>query len=151
MGDEIKRDTCPAKYLKKVSLVKDVLPVAVALLVVVFFSGKLMYTGGINMVSIVLFEILFVCLMTGFVYYVLSGSKKRLAETSISVCENGVKGICPKNGYRNKSFELAYNEIARIKVKRKRLRLYSYKGNVVLALKDAVATAELIKSKNKYL
>ena len=151
MGNEIKRDTCPDRYLKKVNPIKDILPVAFALLVVAFFSGKLMYAGGINMVAIVSFEVLFVCLMTGFVYYVLRGSKARLAETYISVCEDGVKGICPKNGYRNKTFELTYSEIARIKVRRKRLRLYSYKGNVVLVLKDAKATAELIRSKNKYL
>lgn len=146
MGNEIKRDMCPEKYYAKGSVVKDTIPTIIALIIVAFFSGS--FSIGINAVVTIIFEIIFVCIMYAFVFFMLKGTRKRLAETYISVCENGVCGICPLNGYKNKTFELTYDEITKMVVKKERLFLYSNKGNVFLTLKDAAGTAALIKSKN---
>lgn len=151
MGSEIKRDMCPEKYYAKGSIVKDSIPTIVALVAVAFFSGNLFNGSGLNSVITILIEAVFVCLMYGFIYIMSKGMKTRLAETYISVCENGVCGVCPLNGYKNKTFELSYIEITKMVVKGERLFLYSAKGNVALTLRDAAGTASLIKNKNASL
>ena len=148
MGNEIKRDVCPEKYYAKGSVIKDSIPTVIALVIVAFFSGSLFNGSGMDMAITILIEAVFVCGMYGLVCLLFKGMKKRLAETYISVCENGVCGICPLNGYKNKAFELAYDEITKMVVKGERVFLYSKKGNVALTLKDAADTAALIKSKN---
>ncbi len=151
MGNEIKRDMCPEKYYAKGSIITDSIPTIIALVIVAFFSGNLFNGSGLNIAITILIEAVFVCLMYGFIFIMFKGMKKRLAETYISVCENGVCGICPLNGYKNKTFELSYNEITKMVVKGERLFLYSQKGNVALTLRDAAGTAALIKSKNASL
>lgn len=133
------------KYYAKGSVVKESIPTMIALLIVAFFSGNLFNGSGVNMVITILIEFIFMSLMYGFVFFMLKGMKTRLAETYISVCENGVCGICPLNGYKNKTFELSYGEITKVVRKGERLFLYSGKGNVVLTLKDAAGTAALIQ------
>ena len=148
MGNEIKRDMCPEKYYAKGSIIKDSIPTIIALVIVAFFSGNLFNGSGLNVAITILIEAVFVCLMYGFIFFMFKGMKTRLAETYISVCENGVCGVCPLNGYKNKTFELSYNEITKMVVKGERLFLYSNKGNVALTLRDAAGTAAHIKSKN---
>lgn len=148
MGNEIKRDMCPEKYYAKGSVIKDSIPTIIALVIVAFFSGNLFNGSGLNTAITILIEAVFVCLMYGFIFIMFKGMKTRLAETYISVCENGVCGVCPLNGYKNKTFELSYNEITKMVVKGERLFLYSSKGNVALTLRDAAGTSDLIKSKN---
>lgn len=148
MGNEIKRDMCPEKYYAKGSIITDSIPSFIALVIVAFFSGNLFNGSGLNIAITILIEAVFVCLMYGLIFIMFKGMKKRLAETYISVCENGVCGICPLNGYKNKTFELSYNEITKMAVKGERLFLYSKNGNVALTLTDASGTAALIKSKN---
>ncbi len=149
MGYEIARDVCPQKYYAKGSVIKDTIPTIIALIIVAFFSGSLSFE--INAIVTIIFEIVFVCITYGFIFILFKGMKKRLAETYISVCENGVCGICPLNGYKNKNFELFYNDITKMVVKGERLFLYSKKGNVALTLMNAAATSALIKSKNTNL
>lgn len=144
MGNEIRRDTCPQKYTKKGSFIKDSLPIIISLLVVAFFSGNLFVGSGMNTVLVVVIEIIIVLALYGVFYVFLGKMKKRQAETYISICEKGICGICPLNGYKNKSFTLYYNEIARVNVKGERLFVYSPKGNVSLTLNDAAGSAALI-------
>lgn len=150
MGSEIKRDMCPEKYYAKGSIIKDTIPTIIALVIVAFFSGNLFNGSGINIVITIIIEAVFVCLMFGFVFFMFKGLKKRMSETYISMCKNGVCGVCP-NGFKNKTFELPYNEITKMVIKGERLFLYSNKGNVTLTLRDAAGTASLIKSKNENL
>ncbi len=76
----------------------------------------------------------------------LKGNKTRLAQTYISVCDYGVCGVCPMNGYKNKNFWLLYNEISDVSVKGEKLFINSNKGKVILTLRDAVGTASLIRN-----
>lgn len=148
MGNELKRDMCPEKYYAKGSIIKDTLPTVIALIVVAFFSGSMFNGSGLNAVITILIEVVFVFAFYGFIFFMFKGMKQRLSETYISVCENGVCGVCTLNGYKNKTFELSYGEITKMTVKGERLFLYSGKGNVILTLKDATDTAALIKDKN---
>ena len=70
-----------------------------------------------------------------------------MAQTYISVCENGVCGVCTANGFKNKPFSMVYGEITQVKVKGERLLLYRGKERVELTLNDAAATGELIQQK----
>lgn len=151
MGNELKKDVCPEKYCAKSSIIKDSIPTIIAILVVAFFSGSFFNNSGLNIAVTIVIEAAFVILLYSIFYIFMSGMKKRWAETYISVCENGVCGICPLNGYKNKTFELYFNEITKITVKGERLFLYSQKGVVALTLKDANGTAKIIKSKNANL
>ena len=151
MGNEIKRDVCPEKYYAKGSVIKDSIPTIIALVIVAFFSGNMFYESGMETVVTIIIEAVFVCGMYGFVLFMFKGMKKRIAATYISVCENGVCGVCQMNGFKNKTFELSYAEITKMVVRGERLFLSSKKEKVSLTLKDAAATAELIRSKNPNL
>lgn len=151
MGEELKRDCCPEKYCAKGSVIKDSIPTIVALVIVAFFSGDLFIGSGLSSVVTILIEIVFVLLMYSVIFVMFKGMKQRLAETFISVCENGVCGVAPLNGYKNKTFSLTYAELTKLVVKGERLFLYSKNETVALTLQDAAGTAALIKSKNAYL
>lgn len=151
LGNELKKDYCPEKYYAKGSIIKESMPTIVALVIVAFFSGNMFGASGMNMAVTIIIEAIFVIGLYALMYVLFKGMKKRLAETYISVCENGVCGICPVNGYKNRNFESSYEDINKMEVKGERLFLYTKSGNVCLTLKDAKGTAELIKSKNQNL
>lgn len=151
MGNELKRDVCPPKYCAKGSVIKDTIPSVLALVVVALYSGNLFRQSGMDIAVTLMVEILFVALLYGFVFLMMKGIKKRLAETYISVCEEGVQGICSANGFKNKSFALAYGEITKMTVKGERLFLYSAKGTVALTLTDVPGIAQAIREKNPAL
>lgn len=149
MGNEIKRDMCPEKYWGKGSVAKNVLPILISLIIVDLFTGTLFVNGAsVDLAVTIIMDAVVTLAFCGVFTFVFKKASKSLAETYISVCEYGVCGICPINGYKNREFELAYDEITKLTVKGERLFLYSSKGNVTLTLKDAAGTAELIKSKN---
>ncbi len=151
MGRELKRDACPEKYCTSGNFVRESVPIIISLVLVSIFSGSLFKSSGLSTVITILIEVVFIVVFYGFFYVFFSGMKKRLAQTYISVCENGVCGVCPLNGFNNRTFELFYYEITKMVVKGERLFLYSKKGNVALTLKDAQGTASIIKSKNTSL
>ena len=148
MGNEIKRDMCPEKYYAKGSVVKETFPTIIALIIFALFNGSLLNKSGINIILTIIIEIIVCCVIYVLIYFLFKGAKSRLAETYISVCENGVCGICGAKGYKNKNFDLLYSEIDKLVVKGERLFLYSKKGTVILTLKDAPGTSALIMSKN---
>lgn len=147
MGNELKRDFCPEKYCAQETVFVESLPVLFAVVVVAFFSGNLFDAGGMHLAITILMEIVFAGALYGFSFFLFRGMKKRLSETYLSVCEKGVCGICPKNGYQNREFSLLYAAIDKVDVKGERLFVYSKKGNVVLTLKDAQGTATLIRTR----
>lgn len=151
MGTEIKRDQCPEKYYAKGSIIKDSIPIIISILIVAFFSGSLFSESGMDTVITIIIEIVFSLILYSVFFFMFKGTKKRLAETYISVCENGITGICPLNGYKNKSFEVHYNEITKLTVKGERLFLNTTKGKITLTLKDAAGTAAAIRSRNTSL
>lgn len=147
-GAELKRDTCPEKYCSQGSVLKDSLSAFVGILFVCFFSGSLLKGSGLEIAIVIAIEVVVSCGLYALIYLLFKGMRKRLAETYISVCEEGVLGICPQNGYKNKTFALPYGEIMKMVVKGERLFLYSKQGTVTLTLNDAAGVAALIKSKN---
>ena len=147
MGNEVKRDFCPPKYCAQGSAFADSIPTLIAVIIVAFFSGNLFNASGMDLAITLVIEVVFAALLYGFTFVMFRGMKKRLAETYISVCENGVCGICPKNGYKNREFSLLYSQITKVVVKGERLFLYSRKGNVVLTLQSAGETCALIQNK----
>ena len=147
MGNELKRDFCPPKYCATKNVFAESIPTLIAVVIVAFFSGNMFSAGGMDMAVTIIIEIVFAAVLYGFSFLLFRGMKKRMAETYISVCENGVCGICPKNGYKNREFSLRYNEITKVNAKGERLVLNSRKGNVVLTLQSAGETAEMIKAK----
>lgn len=151
MGNEIKRDSCPAKYCDKGSLIKDSLSTLAAALIVAYFSGNLFHASGLNIAVTILIEAAVVLVLYGMTFFLFKGVKKRLAETYISVCEGGICGICPQNGFKNKEFSLTYDQISKLTVRGDRLILHSQQGVVNLTLTDAAGTAALIRSKNSNL
>lgn len=151
MGIEIKRDMCPPKYYSKVSLITDTLPVLIALVFVASVEASLLRAAGLDDAVILLVNIAFVALVYLYVFFMFRGLRSRLAETYISVCEYGVCGVYQKTGFKNDTFGLVYNEIAKMKVKKDRLLLDSPKGRVVLTLSDAANTGALIKMHSPWL
>lgn len=147
MGNELKRDSCPPKHYSHGSIFAESIPTLIALILVTLFSGSLFQTSGMDMAVTIAIELVFASALYSFTFFLLRGAKKRLAETYISVCENGVCGICPQNGYKNREFSLYYGEITKLVVKKERLFLYSKKGNVVLTLQNAGETSALIQAK----
>lgn len=146
MGNEIKRDMCPEKYYAQGSVFKESVPTIIALIIVAFFSGDMFNRGGIDIVVTIIIEAAVVLILYGAIFMFLKGNKTRLAQTYISVCEYGVCGVCPLNGYKNKNFWLLYNEISDVSIKRDRLFINSDKGKVILTLRDAEGTASLIRN-----
>ena len=151
MGNEIKRDQCPEKYYAKGNVLKDSIPVLIAIIVVAFLSGNMFRSSGLNMAVTIAIEAVVVLLFYGLFSLVFKGVKQRQAQTYISLCENGVCGICPLNGYKNRDFSLLYSEITKMTLKGDSLVLYSPKGNVVLNLTDPTGVAAIIRSKNSSL
>lgn len=147
LGKEIKKDFCPPKYCTKGSIIKDSIPTLVALALVTFFSGNLFYASGLELVVTIIIEVAVAVLLYGLMFLMLRGMKTRLAETYISVCENGVCGICPKNGFKNREFSILYSDIRKVSAKGDRFILYASKGNVTLTLQDAEATCAQIQQK----
>ena len=147
MGKELRRAFCPPKYCKQGSVFAESLPTLVALVIVAFFSGSLFQAGGVNFAITVVIEILFAGLMYGFFFLFFRGMKKRLGETYISVCENGVCGVCPVNGFKNREFSLLYSQIDTITAKGERLIINAKEGNVVLTLENAPGICSLIQAK----
>ena len=147
LGNELKRDFCPPKYCSQGSVFVESIPTLIAVVIVAFFSGNLFNASGMDLAITLVIEIIFAALLYGFTFIMFRGTKKRLAETYISVCENGVCGICPQNGFKNREFSLLYSEITKVVVKGERLFLYSRKGNVVLTLQSAGETSALIQTK----
>lgn len=147
LGIELKRDACPPKYCSQGSAFADSIPTLIAVVIVAFFSGNLFNAGGMDFAITLVIEIVFAALLYGFTFIMFRGMKKRLAETYISICEHGVCGICPQNGYKNREFSLLYGEITKVAVKGERLFLYSRGGNVVLTLQSAGETSALIQNK----
>lgn len=147
LGNELKRDFCPPKYCSQGSVFSESIPTLIAVVIVAFFSGNLFNASGMDMAITIVIEIVFAALLYGFTFIMFRKMKKRLAETYISVCEKGVCGICPQNGYKNRAFSLCYSEITKVVVKGERLFLYSEKGNVVLTLQGAGETSALIQNK----
>ena len=146
MGNELKRDTCPEKYCKKGNLIKDTIPVLIALVIVAVFSGSLFDQSGMNTVVTVIIEVIFFAAMYGVIYWMLGKSKANLAKTYIAVCENGVCGVYAAGGFTSKPFELSYTSVTKLTVKGERLYIYSPKATVSLTLNDAEGIAALIRS-----
>ncbi len=147
LGNEIKRDSCPQKYCAKGSIIKDSIPTIIALVIVAFFSGTLFNDSGMDMALTIIIEVLFAGLMYGLVFLMFANMKKRLAETYISLCEEGFCGIC-QAGFKNRNFEQSYFDIKRVLVKGERLFIYPATGVIALTLNDAAGVAAIIKSKN---
>lgn len=147
LGNELKRDFCPLKYCSQGSVFAESIPTLIAVVIVAFFSGNLFNASGMDLAITLVIEIIFAALLYGFTFIMFRGMKKRLAETYISVCENGICGICPQNGFKNREFSLLYSEITKVIVKGERLFLYSRKENVVLTLQNAGETSALIQTK----
>jgi len=146
-GNELARDTCPEKYCAQKNVFIESLPTLIAVVIVAFFSGNLFNSSGMSQVTVIVIELVFVFVMYALMYTMFRGMKKRLAETYISVCDYGVRGICPKNGFANREFALNYGEITKIQAKGDRLFLQTQKGNVVLTLHNAAEISALIQSK----
>ncbi len=147
MGNEIIRDKCPDKYFKKGNLFIDALPVLIASLVVAYFSGSLFKGSGMETAIVIVVEAVFIFGLYGLFYWFMGGMKKRLAETYISVCENGICGICPINGYKNREFSHTYSEITKVIVKGERIFIDTVSGRIALTLNDANGVGNIINSK----
>ena len=148
MGNEIGRDTCPEKYCKTENPLLSSLPVLAALVVVAFMSGNLFAGSGMSTVVTLVIECIFVGGLYAFFTVFTNGGKKRMAETYISVCENGICGICPVNGFKNRNFEITYENLRKLEVKGERLFIKTDTEKVVLTLNDAAGIAALIREKN---
>ncbi len=151
MGEELKKDRCPDKYCRTDNMFKDIIPVLLALLFVTYVSGTMLNEGTGNTLVTVIVEVLTYVALTALYSSMIKKQKQRLAETYIRVCENGVYGVFAVNGYKNKRFDLYYEDISRITVKKDRLFIYSRNGNVNLWLTDPQGVADVIRSKNKHL
>lgn len=151
LGNELRRDACPPKYCAQESVFQELIPVLIAAAIVAFFSGNLFRASGMDFAIILVIEIGVVALLCGLAFVMFRGVKKRLKETYISVCANGVCGICPQNGLKNREFSLRYHEITKVTVKGERLFLYSKKGNVGLTLQHAGEISALIQTQMRQL
>lgn len=143
-GQQIKKDSCPEKYWKKGNFFVEFLPALASSLLVAFLSGNLFYNGGISLVVTIVIEAIVVLGLTGFMYLLTSGTKKRFAQTYISVCEGGVQGVCPA-GFKVREFAVPYAQIQKVTAKGDRLTLVSAQGTFIVTVGDAQNTCTLIQ------
>lgn len=151
MGNEIMRDKCPEKYCSKGSVIKNSIPTIIAVLLVAYFSGDLFKGSGMQTAVVIAIEVAVVVSIYGMFYLFMNGVKKRLAETYISVCENGICGVCPINGYKNREFSYTYAEVTKVTQKGERLFIDTASGRVVLTLTNATVVAELINGRKNFI
>lgn len=147
LGNEIKKVRCPDKYCSTKFTAGDFLPILLASIVVAYFSGTLLSAGGINIILTVLIETVFVVGMCFFTNILFKGVKKRLAETYISICENGICGIWAVNGYKNAEFKALYGEITKVTYRGDRVVITTNHGKIVLTLNDVTENVALICKK----
>ena len=146
-GAEILKSSCPEKYLRKSSLISDCLSTFVAFLIVAYFSGNLFKAGGLNSVTIIIIEAVVILFFTVLTYFLFKGVKKRLSETYISICENGICGIRAVNGFKNAPFSVSYDGITKISHKSDRVYIDSNQGKIILTLNNAEEAVRLIREK----
>ena len=144
-GSQIKRDSCPEKYWKKGNFFVDILPVFAASLVVAVLSGDMFTGGGLHIAATIAIEAVVVLALTGTMYFITNGQKKRFAQTYISVCEGGVQGVCPVSGFKCKDFAIPYSQIQKVTAKGDRLTIVSAQGTYIVTVGDAQNTCTLIQ------
>ena len=83
--------------------------ILIALIIVAFLSGNLLGAGGMDGIATLVVECIFVGGLYALFVVLMNGTKKRMAQTGICVCENGICGVCP-NGFQNRKFTLLYRE-----------------------------------------
>jgi len=144
-GTELMHDSCPKKYYSNSVIVSGMLPSILAFLVVAalvsFFLHKVMDLTVILIVVGVLFVLMFIGMFSLF-----RGMCKRLSETKISVCENGIEGVVCL-GQMNSTFCVGYDEISKVQTGTDRIVITVSYGTLNLLVHEPEQLADLIREK----
>ena len=144
-GNELMHDSCPKKYYSNSVIVSGMLPSILAFLVVAalvsFFLHKVMDLTVILIVVGVLFVLMFIGMFSLF-----RGMCKRLSETKISVCENGIEGVVCL-GQMNSTFCVGYDEISKVQTGTDRIVITVSYGTLNLLVHEPEQLADLIREK----
>lgn len=146
LGEELLRDKCPEKHCSQSTLVKDIIPSAIAMLLVELYSGFLVSQAVDSIITIAVYAVIYV-LLIGYIYFMFKGMKKRLADTYIKVCENGICGVCPANGFKNREFIVKYEDISKVKANKERIQIFAKNERIALLVHDAKRLESIINQK----
>ncbi len=146
IGKEMARATCPKKYCTTGSVVKEVISSTLSFVIVSVAAGLFLNKGGADITVSITVGVVFVLLGTLFMTVIINGQKKRWAQTYISVCEHGVTGICPLNGYKNKTFAISYKDINDVIVKGDRLLLKTTSEKINITIERTAEIANIINT-----
>lgn len=146
MGNEILKDTCPQRFYDKSGIIKDTLPIIIAVVIVALFSGNLFSKAGINSLINLIIEVCFIFTFGIVFYFLFAKIKSKFSETYISVCENGICGVKDAGGFKNEPFCYEYWQINGVVSKGEKLLVDTVDGRFVILLENSENTARLINA-----
>ena len=150
LGAEIRRSTIPQKYMTNSSLIGDIIPTAIAFLLVELYSGTLL-SGTMGAVMSFVISLIIYCIFMTIMYFVFKAMRKKQAQTYITVCEYGIYGTCAR-GMNLCNYVVPYSDIKSVSGKRETLRITSAScGSIIHMLPDAPEIATLIQSRMQAL
>ncbi len=144
LGEILKTDRCPEKNCEKGGIMKDCVIVDIVMAIISVVSGNMLIKGGVGFAATVAFELVFLVAVYTAVYYIMKGSRNRLAETFINICEKGICGIRAINGYKNGDFSVAFSDIKKVTNRGERVIIHTETQKIVMILTDAKETVSMI-------
>ena len=145
LGSELMKDSCPKKYYSNSVMVSGMLPSVLAFLVVAVLIGFFLHKVMKLTVLLIIMGVLFVLMFVG-MFSLFRGMCKRLSETKISVCENGIEGIVCL-GQMNSTFCVGYDEISKVQTGTDRIVITVSYGTLNLLVHEPETLADLIREK----
>lgn len=145
LGNELLRDCCPKSHYSASTIVSGLLPSLIAYVLVAVFAGSLM-TPAIPLPVVVAIMAALLALLGGFMFSMFKKLAKRLSETYISVCEDGITGIVCL-GQTNSTFCVRHEEISKVITGKDRIVITVPNGTLNLIVHEPEKLAELIREK----
>ena len=145
LGSELMHDSCPKHHYSTSTIVKGMLPSAIAFLVVAAIAAFLMAKVMKPIIILIILGGLFLLMLLGMTT-LFRGLCKRLSETHISVCEYGIEGVLCL-GQTNSSFCVEYEDISRVQTGPERIVITVPYGTLNLIVHKPEELAELIREK----
>lgn len=145
LGSELLRDSCPKSYYSKRVVISSMLPGMLAFLLVAVCAGFLL-SQAMEMDNVIFFLGLFFVVMTLMLYSLFNGMCKRLSQTYICVCEQGIHGVMCL-GQKNQSFCVRYEDVTAVTTAKDRIVITVTKGIANLLVHNPEELADLIKTK----
>ena len=145
LGSELLRDSCPKSHYSAASIISSILPGLIIYVLVAIFAGSLM-TPSLPLPAVVAIMVALLALLGGVMFSMFKKLAKRLSETYISVCEDGITGIVCL-GQVNSTFCVRHEEISAVITGKDRIVITVPNGTLNLIVHEPEKLADLIREK----